>query len=104
LNLDNLTKREIRPVLGERFKGWKPFRSGLVGILFDAGVDVEVAKVILRHSDSSVTRRHYLHLKSQKQGKAAMKSWNGPSLCGTNTGQPNPRKSREVALRRMNSG
>jgi hypothetical protein len=73
LNLDNLTKREIRPVLGERFKGWKPFRSGLVGILFDAGVDVEVAKVILRHSDSSVTRRHYLHLKSQKQGKAAMK-------------------------------
>ena len=73
MNLDNLTKREIRPVLGERFKGWKPFRSGLVGILFDAGVDVEVAKVILRHSDSSVTRRHYLHLKSQKQGKAAMK-------------------------------
>jgi intergrase/recombinase len=73
LNLDNLTKREIRPVLAERFKGWKPFRSGLVGILFDAGVDVEVAKVILRHSDSSVTRRHYLHLKSQKQGKAAMK-------------------------------
>jgi intergrase/recombinase len=73
LNLDNLTKREIRPVLGERFKGWKPFRSGLVSILIDAGVDVEVAKVILRHSDSSVTRRHYLHLKSQKQGKAAMK-------------------------------
>ena len=49
------------------------FRSGLVGNLFDAGVDVEVAKVILRHSDSPATRRHYLHLKSQKQGKAAMK-------------------------------
>jgi hypothetical protein len=29
---------------------------------------------------------------------------NGPSLCGTNTGQPKPRRSREVALRRMNSG
>jgi integrase len=73
LNLDNLTKRVIRPALGERFKGWHGFRRGLVGILFDAGVDVEVAKTILRHSDSSVTRRHYLILNSQQQGKAAMK-------------------------------
>ena len=72
LNLDNLTKRVIRPALGSRFRGWQPFRKGLVGILFDAGVDVEVAKTILRHSDSSVTRRHYLVLKSQQEGKAAM--------------------------------
>jgi integrase len=72
LNLDNLTKREIRPVLGDRWRGWHAFRRGLVGILFDAGVDVEVAKTILRHSDSSVTRRHYLVLNSQQQGKAAM--------------------------------
>lgn len=73
LNLDNLTKREIRPVLGDRWWGWHSFRRGLVGILFDAGVDVEVAKTILRHSDSSVTRRHYLVLNSQQEGKAAMK-------------------------------
>jgi integrase len=72
LNLDNLTKRDIRPALGERFKGWHAFRRGLVGILFDAGVDVEVAKTILRHSDSSVTRRHYLVLKSQNEGREAM--------------------------------
>jgi len=72
LNLDNLAKREIRPALGARFKGWHAFRRGLVGILFDAGVDVEVAKTILRHSDSSVTRRHYLVLKSQNEGREAM--------------------------------
>ena len=73
LNLDNLARREIRPVLGTRFHGWKSFRSGLVGILFACGVDVEVAKSILRHSDSSVTGRHYLVLKSQREGRTAMK-------------------------------
>ena len=72
LNLDNLAKRVIRPALGKRFRGWQPFRKGLVSILFDAGVDVEIAKTILRHSDSSVTRRFYLVLKSQQEGKAAM--------------------------------
>jgi hypothetical protein len=46
----------------------------LTGILFDAGVDVEVAKTIPRHSDSSSTRRHYLVLKSEQEGKAAMKT------------------------------
>jgi integrase len=73
LSLDNLSRREIKPVLVDGWCGWQAFRRGLVGILFDAGVDVEVAKTILRHSDSSVTRRHYLVLDSQKQGKAAMK-------------------------------
>jgi integrase len=73
LNLDNLSRREIKPVLNASWRGWQAFRRGLVGILFDAGVDVEVAKTILRHSDSSVTRRHYLVLNSQQQGKAAMK-------------------------------
>jgi integrase len=74
LNLDNLMRREIKPVVGTRWRGWHAFRRGLVGILFDAGVDVEVAKTILRHGDSSVTRRHYLVLDSQQQGKAAMKT------------------------------
>ncbi len=74
LNLDNLMRREIKPVIGESWRGWQAFRRGLVGILFEAGVDVEVAKVILRHSDSAVTRRHYLVLKSRKEGKAGMKT------------------------------
>jgi integrase len=72
LNLDNLMRREIKPVVGELWRGWHAFRRGLVGILFDAGVDVEVAKTILRHSDSSLTRRYYLVLNSQQEGKTAM--------------------------------
>jgi len=73
LNLDNLTKREIRPVLGERFKGFHGFRRGLATVLFGLGVDAEVAKTILRHSDSAVTRKHYIILGSQREGAAAMK-------------------------------
>jgi integrase len=72
LNLDNLTGREIRPALGDRWKGWHAFRRGIATVLFGLGVDAEVAAMILRHSDSAVTRRHYIKLQSQKEGAAAM--------------------------------
>ena len=72
LNLDNLTGREIRPALGDRWLGWHAFRRGLATVLFGLGVDPEVAATILRHSDSAVTRRHYIKLKSQREGAAAM--------------------------------
>lgn len=95
LNLDNLTRRVIRPALGVRFRGWQAFRKGLVGILFDAGVDVEVAKTILRHSDSSVTRRHYLVLKGQQEGKAAMRRIERTLASrGTNAGQKKASRTR----------
>jgi integrase len=72
LNLDNLTRRVIHPAVGDRWHGWHAFRRGLATVLFDLGVDPEVAATILRHSDSTVTRRHYIKLQSQKQGAAAM--------------------------------
>lgn len=72
LDTHNLVSRSIRPALGDKWQGWHAFRRGLMGILFDAGIDVEVAKTILRHSDSAVTRRHYLVLKSEREGKKAM--------------------------------
>jgi integrase len=72
LNIDNLTGREIRPVLGDRWCGWHAFRRGIATVLFGLGVDAEVAATILRHSDSAVTRRHYIKLQSQKEGAAAM--------------------------------
>jgi hypothetical protein len=34
LNLDNLTGREIRPVLGDRWHGWHAFRRGIATVLF----------------------------------------------------------------------
>lgn len=73
IDTHNLVARTIRPALGDSWQGWHAFRRGLMGILFDAGVDVEIAKTILRHSDSAVTRRHYLVLKSEREGKKAMK-------------------------------
>ncbi len=73
LNLDNLTKREIHPALGDLWRGWHAFRRGLATVLFDLGVDAEVAALILRHTDSTTTRRHYIKLKTQQQGAAAMR-------------------------------
>lgn len=73
LNLDNLSRRVIVPKVGERWKGWHAWRRGLATILFDLGVDPEVAALILRHADSATTRRHYIKLQQEKQGKKAMK-------------------------------
>ena len=73
LNLDNLARRSIIPRVGDRWHGWHGWRRGLATILFDLGVDPEVASKILRHADSAVTRRHYIVLESRKQGRAAMR-------------------------------
>jgi integrase len=70
LNLDKLARRDIIPKVKERWHGW---RRGLSTILFDLGVDPEIASKILRHADSATTRRHYIMLKSRKHGQAAMR-------------------------------
>jgi integrase len=94
LNLDNLTGREIRPVFGDRWRGWHAFRRGIATVLFGLGVDAEVASMILRHSDSAVTRRHYIKLQSQKEGAAAMqrleKSLAGKGQLRGNKTRPKP--------------
>ncbi len=73
LNLDNLARRSIIPKVRERWHGWHGWRRGLATILFDLGVDPEIASKILRHADSAVTRRHYIMLESRKQGRKAMR-------------------------------
>jgi integrase len=73
LNLDNLARRVIIPKVRERWHGWHGWRRGLATILFDLGVDPEIASKILRHADSAVTRRHYIMLESRKQGAKAMR-------------------------------
>lgn len=72
LNLDNLCARDIRPIVGTRWHGWHGFRRGLATNLFELGVPVETAKIILRHANVSTTQAHYVVLKSQREGKAAM--------------------------------
>jgi integrase len=72
LNLDNLAARVIRPAIGDRWKGWHAFRRGLATNLFALGVAPEVVQTILRHSDAATTRKHYILLKSQDEGRTAM--------------------------------
>lgn len=73
LHLDNLSRRVIRPAVGELWHGWHAFRSGVATVLYDLGVPVESASLILRHANADVTREHYLMLQSRKQGRAAMR-------------------------------
>ena len=73
LNLDNLVKRTIRPALGDRWKGWHALRRGLATNLFRLGVPAEVSQIILRHEDVATTQRHYIKLKADAEGLAAMK-------------------------------
>ena len=73
LNLDNLVARVIRPALGDRWKGWHAFRRGLATNLFTLGVVPKTVQTILRHSDVATTQKHYILLKSQNEGRAAMK-------------------------------
>ena len=73
LNLDNLARRSIIPKVGERWQGWHGWRRRLATILFDLGVDPEIASKILRHADSAVTRRHYIMLELRKQGRKAIR-------------------------------
>jgi integrase len=73
LHLDNLCRREMKPIVGDRWHGWHGFRRGLATVLYGLGVPAEVAQTILRHEDVSTTQAHYLMLKSKAEGSAAMK-------------------------------
>jgi integrase len=63
LNLANLARRVIIPVITERgvpWLGWHAFRRGLGTNLSDLGVQPKVTQAILRHSDVRMTLRHYV--------------------------------------------
>jgi integrase len=77
LHLDNLCRRKMKPILGDRWHGWHAFRRGITTVLFGLGVPAETAQLILRHEDVETTRAHYLMLKSKKEGSAAMKKLGG---------------------------
>jgi integrase len=92
LHLDNLMRREIKPVLQERWHGWHSFRRGLATNLYNLGVKPEVAQVILRHADASTTRKHYIVLESKKQGVAAMRKLERAVGIGQQMGNKRKRK------------
>lgn len=94
LHLDNLCRREMRPLLGDRWHGWHAFRRGLATNLFELGVPAEVAQTILRHSNVSTTREHYIVLKSRSAGAAAMRQLEKAVARGAQVGRSKKRKKR----------
>lgn len=77
LNLDNMTKREIRPVLGDRWHGWHAFRRGLATNLYTLGVPPKVIQGILRHARVETTAAHYIVIEKQTAGRKAMRQLEG---------------------------
>ncbi|MGA8429487.1 MAG: site-specific integrase [Candidatus Sulfotelmatobacter sp.] len=77
LNLDNVTARDIRPVLGNKWHGWHAFRRGLATNLYALGVPPKVIQSILRHARVETTQKHYVVIEAQSAGRAAMKQLEG---------------------------
>lgn len=73
LRMENLARRDIIPMLkgtGVAWHGFHAFRRGLATILHEMGVAELTIKHILRHSDSDVTRKHYIKPSSETSRKA----------------------------------
>jgi integrase len=60
LNLDNLSRRSIAPLLKGVWSGWHSFRRGLGTRLFYLGTDSKTVQMILRHANVSTTMAHYV--------------------------------------------
>jgi len=91
LNLANLARRDMLPVLKDRWHGWHSFRRGLATNLYTLGVKPEVAAKILRN-DPDITRRFYIMLESGTHTKAAMRKLERAVGIGQQTGNKRKRK------------
>jgi integrase len=63
LNLDNLAKRKVRPILmvsGMQWHGWYSLRRGIATLLSAVEKDAMAAKGLLRHASVTTTQRHYI--------------------------------------------
>jgi integrase len=74
LNLDNLSRRTIAPVLNGGWHGWHSFRRGLGTRLFYAGVDAKTVQTVLRHANVAITMENYV-IPDAAEVKAAMKDF-----------------------------
>jgi integrase len=73
LNLDNLARRVIMPVIGDDWHGWHSFRRGLGTNLYGLGVSPKVIQEILRHADVSTTETHSIVVVRSETAKAMKK-------------------------------
>ncbi len=84
LNLDNLVRRVIMPVIGDDWHGWHSFRRGLGTDLYGLGVPPKVMQEILRHADVSTTETHYIVVVRSETAKAMKKTG---TCCGQRMGK-----------------
>jgi integrase len=97
LNLDNLEKRTIRPILKGTWLGWQALRRGLATSLYHRGVPAETAQTILRHERAETTRKHYIKLQTSAEGLAAMKKLE--RVVGRKWGENHHRKTKGKELK-----
>ncbi len=74
LHLDNLSRRVIAPILGEKWAGWHSIRRGLATRLFYLGTDAKTVRMILRHANVSTTMAHYI-IPDPAEAQAAMEKF-----------------------------
>jgi len=63
LNLDNLAKRTVRPILkaaGMKWHGWYALRRGIATLVNSVEKDAMAAKGLLRHASVITTQKHYI--------------------------------------------
>lgn len=75
LNLDNVSRRIITPLLGDKWRGWHSFRRGLGTRLFYLGTDTKTVQSILRHANVSTTMANYI-IPDPTEAAAAMTKFN----------------------------
>jgi integrase len=73
LNLANLARRVITPIIRDVWKGWHGFRRGLGSNLYSLGVPPKVIQEILRHADVATTETHYIVVDRSEANKAMKK-------------------------------
>lgn len=93
LCLDNLTGREIRPAVGDKWKGWHAFRRGLGTNLYKLGVQPKTIQAILRHARVETTHKHYVIIERQRAGGAAMRKLEKAVIHAANMQQSKARKT-----------
>jgi integrase len=73
VRLDNLTRRDVIPVLqkaGLVWHGWHAFRRGLASNLFELGAEPKYAQAVLRHASEATTRLLYIKPRDKRVAEA----------------------------------
>jgi integrase len=75
LNMSNLARRVVAPLLqeegdGVKWHGWRAFRRGLATNLYATNIEESVIQDIMRHADVKITRKHYIKMTPDSSHRA----------------------------------